>query len=337
MPLSAAQKADIARIWKGNENPIQVQSHIDLDGKTLTEVSIAGFTLDNIENDPASKLNFETMSTTITLSDQFTRADADITWNGMQLVTPEANVVVGKLTGRSQKQLSAEGLWLGDDDFILSAMSINVNKSLANASGEMPTNSTIKGLGIFAHSEVDGSNLVKGHASITVKDVVVENKSVASDFKLTIAMERLQTKALLAITRKMSEHQRLAMQSGNPGRPPGLAMVRSEVAAILAAGPVFKITTLQATTEHGKVDVDLEATIKVDDLAALQNPLLLMMAVQAAGNASVPAVLIENTPLAAFAPAFIDQGYIKNEQGQLQTKAKFRQGQLTLNGKALKQ
>ena len=81
MPLSAAQKADMAKIWKGNENPIQVQSHIDFDGKTLTEVSIAGFTLDSIDNDPASKLNFETMSTTVTLSENFTRADADMAWN----------------------------------------------------------------------------------------------------------------------------------------------------------------------------------------------------------------------------------------------------------------
>ena len=85
------------------------------------------------------------------------------------------------------------------------------------------------------------------------------------------------------------------------------------------------------------MNVDLEATIKVDDLTALQNPLFLMMAMQAAGNVSVPAMLIENTPLAAFAPGFIDQGYIKSEQGQLKTSIKFRQGRLTLNGKVLKQ
>ena len=100
MPLSEAQQAGMARIWKGNENPIQVQSHIDFDGKTLTEVSIAGFTLDNIANDPASKLNFEPMSTTVTLSENFTRADADMAWNGMQLDTADAKVVVGKFTGR---------------------------------------------------------------------------------------------------------------------------------------------------------------------------------------------------------------------------------------------
>ena len=337
MPLSESQKADVARIWKGNENPIQVQSHIDFDGKTLTEVSIAEFTLDNIDNDPASKLNFESMSTTVTLSDHFTRADADMNWNGMQLDTPDAKVVVGKLTGHSEKHLSVEGLWLGDDEFNLSTMSVNASGSLADSSGDIPSNSTIEELGIFAHSEVDSSNLVKGHATITVKDVVVENRSVASDFKLTFAMERLQTKALLAITQKMSEHQKRAIQSGNPGQAPDLALVQNEVVAILAAGPVLKITTLQATTEHGKVNADLEATIKVDDLTALQNPLFLMMAVQAAGNVSVPARLIENTPLAAFAPGFIDQGYIKSEQGQLKTSIKFRQGKLTLNGKVLQQ
>jgi len=190
---------------------------------------------------------------------------------------------------------------------------------------------------MIAHSEVDSSNLVKGHATITVKNIVVENKSAASDFKLTIAMERLQAKALQAITHKLSEHQKRAIQSGNPGQAPALALVQDEVAAILAAGPVLKITTLQATTEHGKVDADLEATIKVDDPVALQNPMFLLFAMQAAGNVSVPAGLIENTPLAIFAPGFIDQGYIKSEQGQLKTSMKFQQGQLTLNGKALQQ
>ena len=337
MPLSAAQKADMARIWKGNDNPIQVQSHIDFDGKTLTEVTIAGFTLDNIDNDPASKLNFKPMSTTVTLSEHFTRADADMAWNGMQLDTVDAKVVVGKLTGHSEKHLSTEGLWLGDDDFNLSNVSVNVSGSLAGSSGQTLSSSRIEELGIIAHSEVDSSGLVNGHATITVKDVVVENKSVASDFKLTFAMERLQAKALQAITQKMSEHQQRAIQSGNPGQTPDLALVQNEVAAILAAGPVFKITTLQATTEHGKVEADLEATIKVDDLVTLQNPLFLMMAMQAAGNVNVPARLIENTPLAAFAPGFIDQGYIKSEQGQLKTSIKFRQGQLTLNGKTLQQ
>ena len=336
MPLSAAQQADMAKIRKGNENPIQVQSHIDFDGKTLTKISIAGFTLDNLNNDPASRLNFETLSTTVTLSGHFTRADADIAWDGMQLDTRDAKVVVGKLTGHSEKYQSVEGLWLGDDEYNLSTVSVNVSGSLADSSDAIPSNSTIEELGILAHSEVDSSNLVQGHTTITVKDIVVENKSVASDLKLTIAMERLQAKALQAITQKMSEHQKRAIQSGNSGQTPDFALVQDDVAAILAAGPVLKITTL-ATTEHGKVEADLEATIKVDDPVALQNPMLLLFAMQAAGNVSVPARLIENTPLAIFAPGFIDQGYIKSEQGQLKTSMKFRQGQLTLNGKALQQ
>ena len=337
MPLSEAQRADMAKIWKGNDNPIQVQSHMDFDGKTLTEVSIAGFTVDNLDNNPTSKLNFEPLSTTVTLSEQFTRADAEMTWNGMQLDTAEAKVVVGKFTGRSEKHQSAEGLWLGDDEFSLSTVSVNVSGRLADASGQMPSSSTIEKLEMFAHSEVDSSNLVKGHTTIAVKNVVVENKSVASDIKLTLAIERLQANAFQAITEKISEHQKNSMQSGNSSQTPDFALVQDEISAILAAGPVLKITTLQATTEHGKVDADLEATIKVDDPAALQNPMLLLFAMQAAGNVSIPARLIERTPAAAFVPGFIEQGYIKSETGQLKTSIRFRQGQLTLNGKALQQ
>jgi len=44
-----------------------------------------------------------------------------------------------------------------------------------------------------------------------------------------------------------------------------------------------------------------------------------------------------DTPLSDFAAGFIEQGYIKSEQGQLTTSIKFQQGQLTLNGKTLQQ
>jgi uncharacterized protein YdgA (DUF945 family) len=285
------------------------------------------------------------LSTTVTFSEQFTRAEADMSWNGMQLDTADAQVVVGKFTGRSEKHQSAEGLWLGDDEFSVSTVSIDVSGPLASgadasgadASGQMPSSSTIEKLEIFAHSEVDSSNLVKGHITIAVKNVVAENKSVASDIKLTLAIERLQAKALQAITEKISEHQKHSIQSGNPGQTPDFALVQDEVTAILAAGPVLKITTLQATTEHGKVDADLEATIKVDGPAGLLNPMFFLLAMQATGNASVPARLFESTPLAAFVPGLIKQGYLKSERGQLKTSIKFQQGQLTLNGKALQQ
>jgi hypothetical protein len=68
----------------------------------------------------------------------------------------------------------------------------------------------------------------------------------------------------------------------------------------------------------------------------LQNPMLLLFALQASGSVSVPAGLVEGSPLSIYVPAFIEQGYITNEQDQLKSKIKFQQGQLTFNGKALK-
>jgi len=140
-----------------------------------------------------------------------------------------------------------------------------------------------------------------------------------------------------AIARKLSEYQKRSIRSGNPGRAPDFGLVRDEVATLLAAGPVLRITTLQATTADGTVDANLEATIQVNDPAALQNPMFLMLALQASGNVSVPARLIDNTPLAPLVPGFVERGYIEHKQGQLKTRIRFRQGQLTLNGKVLQQ
>ena len=60
---------------------------------------------------------------------------------------------------------------------------------------------------------------------------------------------------------------------------------------------MLKITELQVNTEQGRVRVDLEATVKTDDPMALQNPMLLLFALQASGSVSVPAGLVEDTPL----------------------------------------
>ena len=337
MPLSAAQRADMAKIWKGNDNPIQVHSHMDFDGTTLTEMSIAGFTLDEINNDPNSKLNFEPLSATGTISENFSRIDANMTWDGMQLNSPDAQVVISKFTSHSEKHLSPEGLWLGDDEINLASVKVKMSEASTNAANQVPTNSKVENLRVVAHSEVDSNSLVKGHATITVKDVIVENQSAASDFKLTIAMERIEANALQSITQKMGEHQDRAMKSGLSAQNPDFALIQDDVATILAAGPVLKVSTLEATTEHGIVKADLEATLKVNDPTALQNPMLLMFALKAAGNVNIPAKLIEDTPLALFAPGFIQQGYIENDQGQLKTVIKFQQGQLTLNGKVLQQ
>jgi uncharacterized protein YdgA (DUF945 family) len=154
--------------------------------------------------------------------------------------------------------------------------------------------------------------------------------------ELTIAVENLPAKPLQAITRKLSEHQNRAMQGGNSGQAPDFAALQDDIGQILSAGPVLKIPTLQANTEQGKVRVDLEATVKTDDPTALQNRKLLLFALQASGSISVPARLVEGTPLTLYVPAFIEQGYITSEQDQLKSKIKFQQGHLTLNGKALR-
>jgi uncharacterized protein YdgA (DUF945 family) len=336
MPLTEDQQAGVARICKDNFDPIQILSHIDFNGDTITEVAVAEFTLDQIEDNSIGKISFGRLLITATVSEKFSRIDANIDWNGLQIDTPGSNIVMGKLTGYSQKHLSVEDLWLGDDELVLSVLTVKMSNAVANPLGKTPSSTTMEEFKVSAHSEVDRSIFVKGHTTITVKNLIVENKSVASDLKLTIAVENLLAKPLQAIARKLSEHQNRAMQSVNPGQAPNFAALQEDIGQILAAGPVLKIPALQANTEQGKVRVGLEATVKTDDPVALQNPMFLLLALQASGSVSVPASLVEATPLALYVPVFIEQGYITSDKGQLKSKIKFQQGQLTLNGKTLR-
>lgn len=335
VPLSEDQQADLAKIWKDNKNPIQIQSHIGFSGNTTINASVAGFKLDNIEGKASDSVTFEPIEMTVAFSDNLTRLVADINWNGIQVNTADMNMFVGKLTGRSEKHLLLEDLWLGDDEFKLSALTINSNNASASPLGKAPSNVTLEDFTMSAHSEADSNNLVKGDTTIAVKKVVAEDKPIANDIKLTIALENLPAQPLQSITKKITDLQKQALQGDSVSQLPDFADLQEDLSQILAAGPVIKIPTLQASTEEGKIEADLEASIKADNAAMLQNPLLLLGAIQAAANVSIPAKLVENTPIAAQVPVFVSQGYIINENDQLKSAIKFQQGQLTVNGKPM--
>ncbi|MDE1465048.1 YdgA family protein [Spartinivicinus poritis] len=337
VPFSAEQQANIAKIWKDNKNPVQIQSHIGFTGNSTIEASVAGFTLEEVEGKPSDSVTFQPAQMTLSLSNNMTQLAADFSWDGLQINSSDMNMFIGKVTGHSKKQLLLEDLWLGDDEIQLSAFTINSNKSTLSPLGQAPSNITFEGFTVTAHSEADSNKMIKADTTLAAQKVVAENKPVANDIKLTIALENLPAEAVQSITKKLTDFQKQAMQSGTdqPTSMPDFAALQDDLNKILAAGPVIKIPTLQANTEQGKIEANLEATIKAENAAMLQNPLLLMGAVQASANVSVPAKLIENTPLAAQVPIFVSQGYIINENDQLKSAIQFQQGQLTINGKPM--
>ncbi|WP_163830881.1 YdgA family protein [Spartinivicinus ruber] len=337
VPLTDEQQANIAKIWKDNKNPIQIQSHIGFTGNSTIKASIAGFNLDNIEGKASDSVMFQPAEMTISFSDNMSNLVADFSWNGMQINSSELNMFIGKVTGKSNKQLLLEDLWLGDDEIKLSAVTINSNKTPSNPLLNTPNNITLEDFIVTAHSEADNNQMIKADTTFSAKKVVAENKPIANDIKLKIALENLPAQAVQSITKKLTQLQKQAMQSGAGKQTPmpDFAAIQEDLNQILAAGPVIKIPTLQANTEQGKIEADLEATIKAENAAMLQNPLLLMGAIQASANVSVPAKLIENTPLAAQVPIFVSQGYIINDNDQLKSAIQFQQGQLTINGKPM--
>ena len=160
LPLTEEQQADIAEIWKDNKNPIQIQSHIGFTGDSTVEASVAGFTLDKIDGKPSDSVTFEPAELTVSLSDNMSNFIADFNWDGLQITTADMKMFVGKVTGKSEKQQLLENLWLGDDEFKLSALTFNSNQAAASPLGQAPQNVTLEELTISAHSEADSNNMV---------------------------------------------------------------------------------------------------------------------------------------------------------------------------------
>ena len=331
VPVSPEQQAEITKIWKGNPNPVRIHSHIDFDGTNATRIEVAEFAIEP-EDGLDGSFDSGPMFMNIKLSGDMKHLVADIDWQGAQVVSEEGNMEIGRFSGRTDKTLLFGDLWLGDDEYSFSELSLKVSEPVDNPLGDAPSWFSIKSLVLTASSEADAANLIKARSSVTIDEVLVEKKVVASDLKLVFDLENLPAEPLQSLTRKLAEHQQTAMQNAGSNPMPDIAAMQGDVGQILAAGPVFRISRLEATTEQGIIEADLEATIKVEDPAMLQNPLMLMLAAQADGNVSIPAALVEGTPLAQMAPMFIAQGYIVVEDAHLKSNLSFRQGQVTVNG-----
>ncbi|MFT5502717.1 MAG: hypothetical protein ACI845_000266 [Gammaproteobacteria bacterium] len=330
IPLNEELEASVVKIWKDNLDPIRIRSFVDFVGNTMTEISVDGFSLSDDENNPTSSVTVSDLSVTVTLTDNFSKLLGTIDWDGLSVDIADSKFLMGKLTGHTEKIRLMDNLWLGDDELSIAGLSVNPGSNASVILGGDFTTVNLESLKFQAHSEVDSGNFVRGYTTITVDNIIVKDKSVASQIEFTIEVENLPAGPLQSITAKIAEYQN---KNGTTNQQPDLETLQDDLAEILAAGPVVKISTLQADTEHGRVKANLEASIKVDDPSLIQNPILLLLAVNASSAISVPAPLIENTPFAVSVPSFQEQGYLILENGNLKTSIKFEQGQLTVNGK----
>jgi uncharacterized protein YdgA (DUF945 family) len=331
IPLNDELRASVVKIWKDNSDPIRINSTVDFAGNSTTYLSVDGFTLKNLENNPASTVTASDLLLTVTLTDNLTRLLGTIDWDGLSVANPNSKFLVGKITGHTDRYRLLDNLWLGDDELSIVELSVNPGVTAAGILGGDFTTVNLESLNLSAHTEVDSDNLVRGYTTVTVDNVVVKDKSIASQVELTIDVENLPAESLQAITAKIAEYQN---NNSTTYKKPDLRTLEDDLVAMLAAGPELKIRNLQADTEHGRVKASLEASVKDDDPSVIQNPILLLLVVKVSSEISVPAALIEYTPLAGFVPSFLEKGYLIVENSNLKTSINFEQGQLTVNGKA---
>ncbi len=335
VPLSEGQQAEIAKIWKSDEKPVQIHSHIGFSGDSTIEASIAGFTLENIDGKPSDAVTFEPFEMTVAFADNLSRFNANFDWNGLQVNAKDLNIFVGKVTARSEKYRLLEDLWLGDDEVKFGVLKFKLDKLSTDPLVESPSSVTLEELAVVAHSEVDNNNLVRGDTTLIVKNAMAENLPVASDIKLTVALENMPAQALQSVSRKLSDYQNQVIQSANPEQLPDFSEYQEDLEQILAANPVLKIPAAQANTQQGRVEADLEVSINEANTSMLQNPILLLGVVEVSANVNIPAKLIAETPLAEQIPILVSQGYIIDDHGQLKSAIQFQQGELTVNGKTM--
>lgn len=324
------EKHKVPKIWKDDQNSIKIQGHIDFNGD-LT-ISIAGIVAKNNIGDDYY-ISIKPINLTINLSDNQTRMFSNFNWDGMQLHDKEMNITLGKLTGHSKKHLLLGNIWLGSDEYTLSEITMSPQFRL-------------EGLAMSTHSDADVNQLIDESIFINIEKITSKNTTFANNIKLIATLKNLPAKSLQSINEKIAELQKkfykqvLQPESTVVSPVPDVSLFSEELNQIIAAGPIIKISTMQADTKYGRVEAGLEASIKTgNNLTSQQDPsqllLMLMTATNALANISIPFKLIEDTPFAKSVPGHINKGYIIKEKGQLRLYIKFQQGQLTINNKPI--
>jgi uncharacterized protein YdgA (DUF945 family) len=165
------------------------------------------------------------------------------------------------------------------------------------------------------------------------------------------SFKRLHGRTLLALWHRLveisSDPEQLARQAEDPTAV--LAPLAEPAMALLGHNPAFSIDRISFTSPHGQAD--LSAQLSLDGLQPeeLGNPLALIARLQATADLSVPQGLLqafvngqaEDAAQAAFATSQLEaqlgqleaQGYLQRSEDIVKTRAAFRQGQLTVNGK----
>lgn len=266
--------------------------------------------------------------------------------------TPAEAISLSDLHYQGELHKGASGIWQGKAQGDIAAFTVDLLDQQSGAPIALHIDT------INLHGEQDESHgLINASGAMRAKRITF-NDTELSDAHYDIAIENLDAAALRAW--QTTAQQMMKQQpAANPFAP-----MREHLPALLNAHPIIKINELSVMSKEGRFALTMEAHLNGEwNEMLLENPLLFTSQLEANLSASVPRSTVVTTlqekvrqailTQAAASEgeisdedlesaveqgvnqqlsALLDQGYIKENGGQLESRVEYNAGQLTING-----
>ena len=272
-----------------------------------------------------------------------------------QAITPDGEnndtMSFHELSYSGKMQRSTNGMWLGDFEGRIASIALDVKKE------ETPFSMLINKIGIKGNQS-ESNGLINGGGAITAKSINI-NGFMLSNAVYDIAIENIDADAVVAWQKTAGK-----LMQGKVDPVKGLEPLAKYIPALFNAHPAIHIKNLSVDSPMGHIAFKLNTRVtgKWDDLM-LQNPTLIVPLLKIDLDADLPKAIVVsglkkqirsammqqatlsgteidaekieatvNQVVEQQLSGIITQGFIKENETQLQSHIVFDAGKLTVNG-----
>jgi uncharacterized protein YdgA (DUF945 family) len=332
--FDAATASVLAKAF-GGASPLSAVTTVDLAGDGRTEIKGAPATYSSGDGG----LAWQGLTGTIQFAKDMSSYSGEITAPGAVLTGRDG----GALNLKTLSVKMNQARMAGTESLYLGTMNMTV-ESFSVAKGGKPE-FEMKNVAMSSNVTNKTPEFIDMVGRVTAAEVRSTAFS-ATDAEYAFSASHVHAPSLDKLGKAMRDAQRTAMAAGAPGSPaPNAGLMQAAMMqaltthglALLQRDPVFAIERIGFVAKDGETRITGTARLVGVNEADVQNPLGLIMKVQADATIKVSeaivATFMTDAPRQDKLAELVNLGYVVRENGVLSSRLAFKDGQFTVNGK----
>ncbi len=314
------EQENIAAFIEQLNDKLLISSTISYDLNYTTAIKMAATTFD----EDGEQINIGAIDSEFTVTDE-KYIDGYLNWSGLEFKSTEAHVLMSSLAVTFNQEMingdiySANALALGDFSTLIKSIVAH------DANGDELLN--IDNLAVSG-----GSKIKDALMNVTLKYGIEHFKAAGQELEqvnLDISLNKLDPKVLIELNEWANKMQQ---------EPENIEFIGEQIMStaikLLVTNPEMNINDFSAMTPEGEIKSDLQLVID-HSLYEPANPMSILAALNADAKGVAPMPFLQQLGLEALINMYIEQGFILMKADEISFAAKYTQGQLTVNGKAI--